>query len=63
MADADTVELDKITVDQALKTTPDTDAFHIAVNGRTDNRTDGCVHAGGITTAGEHADALDFFHW
>ena len=59
VVDAVFVETDKIAVDESIESAPDADAVDAAVDGRADDRADGCVHTGRVTAGGEHADSLD----
>ena len=47
----------EVAVDEAVIAPPDTDTLDPHVQGRADHRPDGRVHAGGVSAAGEHADA------
>ena len=61
MTDAGGVHGKKIAVDQAAPAAADTHAVHAVVHGGTHNGAHGCVHAGGVTAAGQNADASYFF--
>ena len=59
VVDAVFIEPDKIAVDEPIESAPDADAVDAAVDGRADDRADGCVHTGRVAAGGEHADSLD----
>ena len=59
VVDAVFIEPDKIAVDESIESAPDADAVDAAVDGRADDRTDGCVHTGRVAAGGEHANSLD----
>ena len=53
------VQLDDITVDQTVIASADAYDFNTAEDRRSDDRTHGGIHAGGVAAAGENADPAD----
>ena len=59
VSDALFIQTDDVAVDQAVPAAADADDVNIHADGSTHDGTDGCVHAGGVAAAGQHADAPD----
>ena len=59
MCDALFVQTDDVAVDEAIPAAANAHNVDIHADGRADNGTNRRVHAGGVTAAGQHADAPD----
>ena len=59
MSHAVAFQSDKISIDQSLPASPDTDAFNPAGQGGANDRSHSGIHSGRVSAAGQHTDSFD----